>query len=156
MRAHVEEQYSEASFSRALETTLQDVRYSLRVLLKNPGFTGAAILTLALGIGVNTAIFSTVSCILLRPLPYHNGEQLVVLHQIARQAHLDDVKFSVKEIFDYRNNHTLENVVEHHAMFFLLLGKDWAERVQTAVVSANFFDVLGVKPLLGKDLRRKR
>ncbi|MGA8027966.1 MAG: ABC transporter permease [Bryobacteraceae bacterium] len=137
--------------SRALETTWQDVRYGLRVLLKNPGFACTAIVTLALGIGVNTAIFSTVYGILLRPLPYRQGGRLIVLHQVARRAHLDDVRFSVKEIFDYRDhNHTLEGVVEHHAMFFLLVGKDWAERVQTAVVSANFFDVLGVKPLLGR------
>jgi putative ABC transport system permease protein len=147
----IEEKGRGERFRRAVETTLQDVRYGLRVLLKNPGFACTAIVTLALGIGVNTAIFSTVYGILLRPLPYRQGGQLVVLHQAAKRAHLNDVQFSVKEVFDYRDhNHTLEGVVEHHAMFFLLVGKDWAERVQTAVVSANFFDVLGVKPLLGR------
>jgi putative ABC transport system permease protein len=134
-----------------LENTLQDIRYGLRVLVKNPGFTLTAIVTLALGIGVNTAIFSVVYGVLLRPLPYQNGGRLVVLHQQAPRADLKDVAFSAKEIFDYRdNNHTLEGVVEHHSMNFLLLGKDSAERVNTAVVSANFFDVLGVRPLLGR------
>ncbi len=134
-----------------LETTLQDIRYGVRILFKNPGFTLIAILTLALGIGVNTAIFSVVYGVLLRPLPYKNGGQLVIIHQQAGQGHQANVPFSVKEVFDYRDqNHTLESVVEHHTMFFLLLGKDTAERVQTAVVSANFFDVLGVKPLLGR------
>jgi putative ABC transport system permease protein len=134
-----------------LETAWQDIRYGLRVLLKNPGFTAIAIVTLALGIGVNTAIFSVVYGVLLRPLPYKNGGQLIILHQQGGQGRLANVPFSVKEVFDYRDqNHTLESVVEHHTMFFLLLGKDTAERVQTAVVSANFFDVLGVKPLLGR------
>lgn len=133
------------------DTTLQDVRYGLRTLLKNPGFTSIAILTLALGIGVNTAIFSLVYGVLLRPLPYRNGEQLVILHQRAGQANVANIAFSAQEIFDYRDkNHTLDAVVEHHTMFFLLLGRDTAERVQTGVVSANFFDVLGVKPLLGR------
>jgi len=137
-----------------LATTLQDIRYGLRVLLKNPGFTGAALLTLALGIGVNTAIFSVVYGVLMRPLPYKDGGQLVILHQKTGQAREANVPFSAQEIFDYRReNHTLESVVEHHTMFFLLLGKDTAERVQTAVVSANFFDVLGVKPLLGRTFR---
>jgi putative ABC transport system permease protein len=134
-----------------LEETLQDVRYGLRVLLKNRGFALAAVLTLALGIGANAAIFSLVYGVLLRPLPYHNGGRLVVLHQHAARAGQNEVPFSVKEIFDYRDhNHTLAAVVEHHSMNFLLLGKDSAERVNTAVVSANFFDVLGVKPLLGR------
>ncbi len=133
------------------ESLLQDVRYGIRVLLKNPGFTVIAILTLALGIGVNTAIFSVVYGVLLRPLPYKDGRQLVILHQQASGPHLANVPFSVKEVFDYRDqNHTLDAVVEHHTMFFLLLGNDSAERVQTGVVSANFFDVLGVKPLLGR------
>jgi putative ABC transport system permease protein len=147
----IKEECRDARFGRTIETTLQDIRYGLRVLLKNPGFTCTAIITLALGIGVNTAIFSVVYGILLRPLPYRQSGQLVVLHQLATRAHLDNLPFSAKEIFDYRDhNHTLQGVVEHHTMFFLLLGKDWAERVQTAVVSANFFDVLGVKPLLGR------
>jgi putative ABC transport system permease protein len=134
-----------------IESTLQDIRYGIRVLLKNPGFTLIAICTLALGIGVNTAIFSVVYGVLLRPLPYQNGNRLVVLHQEATRAHVPNVPFSAKEIFDYRDNsHTLDAVVEHHTMSFLLLGNDSAERVQTAVVSANFFDVLGVRPLLGR------
>ena len=147
----VKEECRDARLGRAVETTLQDIRYGARVLRKNPGFAWTAILTMALGIGANTAIFSAVYGILLRPLPYRNGGELVVLHQEAPKAHLMNVPFSAHEIFDYRDgNHTLTDVVEHHTMSFLLLGKDTAERVNTAVVSPNFFDVLGVKPLLGR------
>ncbi|HLJ48914.1 MAG TPA: ABC transporter permease [Bryobacteraceae bacterium] len=133
------------------ETTLQDIRYGVRVLLQNLGFSLVAVITLALGIGVNTAIFSLVYGVLLRPLPYQNGSRLVVLHQEAPKTDIKNVPFSAQEIFDYRDhNHTLDAVVEHHSMSFLLLGKDSAERVNTAVVSANFFDVLGIKPLYGR------
>jgi putative ABC transport system permease protein len=145
------EECRDARRGRVLETFLQDVRHGVRVLIKNPGFAGAAILTLALGIGANTAIFSVVYGVLLRPLPYAQGGQLVVLHQNEPKAHVSDMPFSVKEIADYRDqSHTLEAVVEHHSMNFLLIGKNSAERVETAVVSANFFDVLGVRPLLGR------
>ena len=141
----------DARLGRMVETLWQDVRYGSRVLARNPGFAMAAILTLALGIGANTAIFSVVYGVLLRPLPYAQGSQLVVLHQSAPKAQLRDVPFSYKEICDYRDrNHTLAGVVEHHTMNFLLIGKDSAERVDTAVVSANFFDVLGVRPILGR------
>ena len=147
----VKEECREAGVSQLLDTTWQDVRYGLRVLRKNPGFSSMAIVTLALGIGVNTAIFSVVYGVLLRPLPYQHGGQLVVIQQQATRGNRPNIPFSVKEILDYRDqNHTLDAVVEHHSMFFLLMGPDWAERVQTAVVSANFFDVLGVKPLLGR------
>src|SRR5947208_2863598 len=132
-------------------TIWQDLRYAARMLGKYPGFTAVAVLTLALGIGANTAIFSVVYGILLRPLPYTDGSKLIVLKQEAPKANVHNVNFSPQEFFDYRNyNHTLQSVVEYHSMVFLLLGKDSAERVQTGVVSANFFDVLGTKPLLGR------
>ncbi|HWC99977.1 MAG TPA: ABC transporter permease [Candidatus Sulfopaludibacter sp.] len=147
----LKEDCRDARAGRAVEALLQDIRYGVRVLLKNPGFSAAAVVTLALGIGANTAIFSLVYGVLLRPLPYRDGGQLVVLHQQLKQAHIDDMVFSVKEIQDYCDrNHTLTGIVEHHTMNFLLIGQDTAERVETAVVSANFFDVLGVKPLLGR------
>jgi putative ABC transport system permease protein len=141
----------DARTGRWIETFFQDVRYGGRVLRKNPGFALSAMIVLALGIGANTAIFSVVYGVLLRPLPYAQGGELVVLHQNAPGAHVFDIPFSVKEIADYRErSHTLAGVVEHHSMNFLLIGKDSAQRVDTAVVSANFFDVLGVRPLLGR------
>ncbi|MDR3701127.1 MAG: ABC transporter permease [Candidatus Sulfopaludibacter sp.] len=147
----LKEECRDARAGRPVEALLQDVRYGARVLFKNPGFSAAAIVTLALGIGANTAIFSVVYGVLLRPLPYRDGGRLVVLHQQLLQAHIDDMPFSVKELNDYCDrNHTLSGMVEHHTMSFLLIGNDTAERVETAVVSPNFFDVLGVKPLLGR------
>ncbi len=134
-----------------VESFGQDVRYGIRILLRNPGFTLVAVLTLALGVGVNTAIFSVIYGVLLRPLPYRDGRQLAVVHQQARLANVEDMGFSVKEVFDYRDqNKTMESVVEHHSMSFILYGRQEPERVQTGVVSANFFDVLGVKPILGR------
>jgi predicted permease len=109
------------------------------------------VLTLALGIGANTAIFSVIYGVLLRPLPYREGERLVVVRQQARLNNASSLGFSVPEFFDYRNqNKTMESMVEHHSMNFILYGRDEPERVQTGVVSANFFDVLGVRPLLGR------
>jgi predicted permease len=133
------------------ESLLQDIRYGGRILLRNPGFTFVAVLTLALGIGANTAIFSVIYGVLMRPLPYKDGNQLVIVQQQAPLAGVNNVPFSVKEVQDYREqNQTLDAVVEHHTMSFTLLGGDEPQRVQTGVVSANFFDVLGVKPLLGR------
>ena len=136
-----------------VESFGQDIRYGMRVLLRNRSFTLMAVLTLALGIGANTAIFSVIYGVLLRPLPYRDGHQLVVVHQRAKLAGINDMGFSVKEFFDYRDqNKTMEmdSIVEHHSMNFILYGREEPERVQTGVVSANFFDVLGVKPILGR------
>jgi predicted permease len=145
------EECRDARAGRVIETTLQDIRYGFRILRNNPGFSAAAIVTLALGIGVNTAIFSVVYGVLLRPMPFKEGERLVVLHQKASRAGLDNIPFSTREVFDYRDqSRTLRDVVEHHSMTFLLLGDNTADRVQTAVVSPNFFDVLGVTPLFGR------
>src|SRR6185295_4219763 len=106
---------------------------------------------LALGIGANTAIFSVIYGVLLRPLPYRDGDQMVVIHQPAPLARIPDLGFSVKEVNEYREqNHSMDSVVEYHSMNFILFGRDEPQRVQTGVVSANFFDVLGVKPVLGR------
>ncbi|MFL6214049.1 MAG: ADOP family duplicated permease [Blastocatellia bacterium] len=145
------EQCRDARGGRLIDTTLQDLRYGARVLRRNPGFTLVALLTLTLGIGANTAIFSVIYGVLMRPLPYAEGDRLVVLHQQAPLARVNDLNFSVKEITDYREqSQTLDQVVEHHSMSFILLGGEEAQRVQTAVVSANFFDMLGIKALHGR------
>jgi len=137
--------------NRPLETLWQDTRFGARVLGRNPGFTLVAVLTLSLGIGANTAIFSVVYGVLLRPLPYQQGGQLVVLKQQAPLARNNNLNFSVKEIDDYRaQNRTLTDLAEHHSMSFTLFGGTEPERIQAAVVSANFFELMGVAPLLGR------
>lgn len=129
----------------------QDIRYGSRILIRNPGYTIVAVLTLGLGIGINTAIFSLMYAILIHPLPYGEGNNLVVFHQKAPLAGVENMPFSVKELLDYRDqNSTLDEVVEYHSMPFILLGGTEPERVQTAVVSANFFNVFGVNPILGR------
>jgi putative ABC transport system permease protein len=132
----------------------QDLQYGLRSLRRSPGFACAAILTLALGIGANTAVFSMVRGVLLRPLPYRNGQELVVLRQPASLVGVPDAGFSAKEVDDYRNaSHALGGVSEYHSMAFILLGRGEPRRVQTGVVSANFFDLMGVRPALGRTFR---
>ncbi len=136
--------------SRFFETAAQDIRYGLRNLRRNPGFAFVVMLTMALGIGANTAIFSVVNGVLLRPLPYQDGDKLVVLRHGVGDTVANDLGFSVKDLDDYRQSRSLSGIVEFHNMFFTLLSRHEAERVSTGVVSANFFDVLGVKPVYGR------
>src|SRR5215471_3682731 len=129
----------------------QDTRYALRMMRRNPGYTMAAVLILGLGIGMNTSIFSAVHAVLMKPLPYLRGDDLVVLRQPATRQGLRSSGFSPLELDDYRQrNHSLSELVEYHSMSFTLLGGAEAQRVRTGVVSAGFFDFLGVKPLLGR------
>ena len=128
-----------------------DARYALRMMKNNPGFTLAVILILGLGAGANTAIFSVINSVLLKPLPYIEGDHLVILRQPEAKLGTDDVSFSVPEIMDYRQrSRSLSSVVEYHSMTFTLYGKESAHRVRTGVVSPQFFDVFGVRPLLGR------
>jgi predicted permease len=132
----------------------QDVKFAVRTLRKRPGFAIAAIVTLALGIGANTAIFSIINGVLLRPLPYERGEQLLYLRQPLTLADVANAGFSHPEVVDYRTQaKSLAGIADYHSMPFILLGRDEPRRVQTGVVSANFFDVLGVKPILGRTFR---
>ena len=137
-----------------LEHLLQDLRYGIRTLARTPGFTLVVVLTLALGIGANTALFSVVHGVLLRPLPYGDGDRLVHLRQHLPGIGAERTGFSVREIHDVRDgSRTLEQVAEFHAMSFTLLGDGEPVRVSTGVVSADFFDLLGIEPLHGRTFR---
>jgi putative ABC transport system permease protein len=134
-----------------LERLGQDLRFGMRMLRRNPGYTVVALLALGLGIGVNTALFSVVYGVLLKPLPFADGQQLVVLRQTFAKAGPDNIGFSVKEIQDYRQqNQSMAQVEEYHGMSFILLDDQEPIRVRTGVVSAHFFDMLGIKPYLGR------
>ena len=101
------------------------MRYAIRSLLRAPGYSLLVILTLALGIGANTAVFSVVRGVLLRPLPHANGDRLVYMKQSAERAGLPDVKFSVPEIVDLRGaSPALSGIAEYSAMPFTMLGGD--------------------------------
>jgi predicted permease len=133
------------------ESLVQDLRYGLRALAKSPGYTSIAVLTLALGIGANTAIFSLINGVLLKPLPYEQGERLVRLRQSRPLTGQPNVGISIQEAIDYRQQlRTFEDVVEYHQMSFVLLNRGEPGLVDTGVVSSTFFEVLGVKPLLGR------
>ncbi|MCP3167974.1 ABC transporter permease [Myxococcus qinghaiensis] len=133
------------------ETLWQDLRYGARVLVRGPGFTVAILVTLALGIGANTAIFSVIHGVLLRPLPYGDGERLVHLDQPVARLGGESAGFSPLELEDYRQRLTgIQRLVEYHSMPFHIVGHGEPRRVQTAVVSSGFFDTLGVRPLLGR------
>jgi len=149
------EECREAGGTRWIETLFQDVRWALRALRKNPAYALSAAVTLALGIGANVAIFSVVHAVFLQALPYGGGERLVRLRQDAPAIGVEDASFSPLEVSDYATQtQTLSGVVEYHSMSFILLGGKEPERVQTGVVSANFFDVMGVRPLFGRTFAR--
>src|SRR5437764_592516 len=128
---------------------MQNLRYAARMLLKQPGFTFVAIITLALGIGANTAIFSVVNAVLLRPLPYRDASRIVVIQEINKEA--KRIQVTPANFVDWRNQNT---VFEHLAAIFQrtsnLAGADEAERINLAMTSANFFDVFGVQPERGR------
>ncbi|HWM94073.1 MAG TPA: ABC transporter permease [Thermoanaerobaculia bacterium] len=148
------EQCREERGGRWVEQLLQDLHYGARTLRKQPGYAAVVVLILALGIGANTAIFSAVHGILLRPLPYPQEDRLVILRQSAALAGQEDVHVSPMEMADYRaRSRVLADLVEHHTMGFTLLDRGEPQRVQTGVVSWSFFDVLGVKPILGRTFR---
>jgi putative ABC transport system permease protein len=134
------------------EEFVQDLRYGTRTLLKNPGFAALAILTLGLGIGANTAIFSVIDGVLLKPLPYANGDRLVLIQQQTPLARQQNFPVSITELYDYRKQlASFEGIVEFHQMNFDLLRRGEPDRVATGVVSPNFFTALGIKPILGRD-----
>ena len=139
---------------RWLETCLQDLRYGLRMLCKNPGFTAVAALTLALGIGATTLMFSVIDNILLRPFPYKNADRYTTLF-IWNLDRAGDGRgiLSVPEFFDYREqNHVFEDMIGYGGASVLYKGTRGTEEIVGAYVTGNTFQFLGVEPLLGRTL----
>ncbi len=136
-----------------MATLIQDLRYGLRMLVKNPGFTAVAVLTLALGIGANTAIFSVVNGVLLRSLPYTDPDRLVMVWAenpsvTFRGGH--NLPPSNADVVDWRNqNHVFEHIAVYLVTSFNVSGREEAERVGAAMVSSDLFQALGVQPLFG-------
>src|SRR2546421_3408291 len=127
----------------------QDLRYGVRMLTKKPVFTIIAVITLALGIGANTAIFSVVNAVLLRALPYHNANRLIVLSTSSPSG--DRTGLSVPEAQDYQTGmRSLEDLTAFQSQSVNVTGGERPDRVRGAFVSANFFKVFNLTPLVGR------
>jgi putative ABC transport system permease protein len=135
-----------------LDAIGRDLRFAARGLWRSPGFTAITVATLALGIGANTAIFSVVNAVLLRPLAYRDPAQLVALRGVVEVRGLDDVRNSAPEYQDFRGEvPALADVAAAWPININLTGLGEPERIQAAVVSSNYFRVLGTAPALGRD-----
>src|SRR3954467_7453708 len=132
---------------------INDIRIALRNLIRVPGFALAFVLTLGLGIGANTAIFSIVNGVLLRPLPYPEADRIMHLRQPQVAAGVEDSSFSFAEVADYRREaRTVDQIVEFGDWTFNVLGRGDAHRATGGLVTANFFPLLGARPHLGRVL----
>jgi putative ABC transport system permease protein len=132
-----------------MQKVWQDLRYGARMLLKHPGITSVVILALALGIGANTAIFSVVDSVLLRPLPYEESDRLVFLNETSKS--MDEISISYPNFTDWRNQNTVfEKIGVHNRSSYNLTGVGEAERIVTGQVSADMFAALRANPAMGR------
>src|SRR5687768_6354862 len=130
---------------------ISDLRYALRSLARSRGFALAVVLTLGLGIGANTAIFSVVRGVLLKPLPHRDGERLVYLRHSITGPGGENILFSVPEILDFRNDaKTLNGIAEYSNMAYTLQGERDAVRVNVGLVTGNYFQIMGLSPVVGR------
>ncbi|HEY6120293.1 MAG TPA: ABC transporter permease, partial [Pyrinomonadaceae bacterium] len=135
-----------------METLLKDIRYGVRNLLKRPGLTAIAIITLALGIGANSAIFSVVNAIVLRPLPYRASDQLVAIWGNLHKTGLDEIEISAPEYTDFREQcKAFEQIAAYATQGLNLTGQGEPERMRGALVSANLFVTLGMQVEHGRN-----
>ena len=130
---------------------ISDLRYAVRSLARARGFTIAVVLTLGLGIGANTAIFSVVRGVLLRPLPHKDGDRLVYLRHSIKGPGGENVNFSVPEITDFRESaKSLAGIAEYSGMIYTLEGKQDAVRMTVGLVTGNYFKVMGLSAIAGR------
>src|SRR3984893_13908995 len=135
--------------SNWVEESLQDLRYAARTLRKNPGFTAIAILTLALGIGANTSLFSVVNAVLLNPLPYPHPEQLVTLHESKPNFRAGSISYPNFRDWQ-KDNRTFSSMAVTRGTSFTLTGLGEAEQINARFITSDFFSILGVQPVLGR------
>lgn len=132
-----------------MPTLIQDVRYAIRLFVKRPGFAAVAILTLALGIGATTAIFTVVNTVLLSPLPFRDADRLVEVRILSRNG--EDFPLPDADFLAWRSqNQTCDAVAVYQAGVATLTGDGPPEQIGDASVTDRFFDVLGAQPLLGR------
>ncbi|HYK21801.1 MAG TPA: ABC transporter permease [Pyrinomonadaceae bacterium] len=137
-----------------MNTLLQDIRFGLRMLLKSPSVSIVATIALALGIGANTAIFSVVNAVLLRPLPFPNPDSLVALFETDARRGLERGSHSYPNFMDLRAQNTVfEHVASYHGSDYVLTGRGEPARLQACVATADLFPLLGVAPMLGRTFR---
>jgi predicted permease len=147
----VKEEVRDARVGAWLDTLLQDVRYGIRMLVKSPGFTIVAVLTLALGIGANTAIFSVVNAVLLESLPYREPAQLMTVLETKSSQGLDWLYITPANFLEWRRRATMfESIAASHGCGFRLADANNAKFVLGACASASFFPMLRVQPILGR------
>jgi predicted permease len=134
---------------RWLDEFLQDLRFAIRTLRKSPGFTAIAILTLALGIGANTSLFSVVNAVLLNPLPYPYPEQLVMLHE--SKPNFKNGSISYPNFRDWqKDNHSFSAIGVTRNYAYTLTGNGEAEQLRGRLISSDFFSVVGINPVIGR------
>ncbi len=134
-----------------METMLQDLKYGFRMLLKAPSVSIVATIALALGIGANTAIFSVVNAVLLRPLPFPNADQLMMVFETDSARGQMRGAASYPNFVDWREqNHSFERLATFRTSDFIMTGRGESERLQGAVVNADLLPMLGVAPVIGR------
>ncbi|HEY2459959.1 MAG TPA: ABC transporter permease [Candidatus Acidoferrum sp.] len=133
-----------------MHTFRKNLQFAFRMLLKSPGFTIVAVLMLALGIGANTAIFSILNSVLLRPLPYKDPSQLIIMMESSQR--LKEISVPYPDFFDWRNqSHAFQQMAAAQNKGFNLAGIDQPERIAGYAASSNFLATLGVHPVMGRD-----
>ena len=149
----LKEEVREVGWETKIESFLQDLRYGLRMLGKNPSFTSVAVLALALGIGANAAMFSVIEAVLLRPLPYRHADEIVrVASTWNRNGTLTNYASSPPDFFDWRDqNRSFSSMFAYRIGEFALTGQGEAKRVRAVVATAGMFSTLQAEPMLGRE-----
>ena len=134
-----------------MDSLIKDIRFGMRGLMKRPGFTAIAVITLALGIGANSAIFSVVNAVLMRPLPFKDPDRLMVVSEAIDK---EPRPVSYPNFLDYRaQNEVFQDIAAHFPTVLTYTTAERAERIRSEVVSDNYFSLLGVAPVRGRALR---